>query len=274
MDRHCKKCGDIIPYNVWIDGRMASLTNRIFCLKCSPYKSHNTRSDDPAISSELVNKYKTWPKERRMIHTVRNIVRGTEAREKLIELAGGKCIKCGYCKCQRSMNFHHRDPSTKKFSLAVTIICRMEWDKVLEEIEKCDLLCANCHGEEEHKLNKERLLNDYPELKNRTFNKWSDMLREIGKSTKKSIMTIKKVCPICGKEFNTKCQKIFCSNRCRGKFCQSPTKPSKEELEVMVRNKVPWEKLGRTLNVTGNAVKKWARQYGIEFDARRKWNTR
>ncbi|MEK7552146.1 MAG: HNH endonuclease signature motif containing protein [Patescibacteria group bacterium] len=71
-------------------------------------------------------------------------------RRKLREMAratkGSKCFICGYKKCQRSLSFHHIDPSTKKFDLASGGITR-SWAKIEEEIKKCVLVCANCHME-------------------------------------------------------------------------------------------------------------------------------
>jgi hypothetical protein len=43
------------------------------------------------------------------------------------------------------MDFHHRDPNTKKLSLAELFRNTTAWTTVLDEIKKCDLLCACCH---------------------------------------------------------------------------------------------------------------------------------
>ena len=57
------------------------------------------------------------------------------------------CVKCGYDRCKRALSFHHRTDETKKFGLSqVLATCRSK-AKVLAEIAKCDLLCANCHME-------------------------------------------------------------------------------------------------------------------------------
>jgi hypothetical protein len=78
--------------------------------------------------------------------------------------AGGKCIVCGYKKCQAALEFHHRDPSTKESS--VSRLTSKVGDpgslsktaaKIRVEILKCDLLCANCHREV-HVLKNEDIL--------------------------------------------------------------------------------------------------------------------
>ena len=57
---------------------------------------------------------------------------------------GGKCEKCGYDKCAAAMDFHHKDPSKKEFTIGTKNI---GFKRLSEEIKKCILLCANCHRE-------------------------------------------------------------------------------------------------------------------------------
>lgn len=66
---------------------------------------------------------------------------------KAVEHRGGKCMHCGYCKYPEVLEFHHRDPSQKEFGLGLSGLTR-SWERVKKEIEKCDLLCANCHREQ------------------------------------------------------------------------------------------------------------------------------
>jgi len=66
-------------------------------------------------------------------------------KRELVNLHGGKCIRCGYNACLRALNFHHRNPSEKKFQVTSGKI--HGWEKIVEEAKKCDLLCANCHME-------------------------------------------------------------------------------------------------------------------------------
>lgn len=69
-----------------------------------------------------------------------------DAKEKLVEAHGGACKNCGYNKCKRALQFHHLDPESKKFSISAFSSC-MNYSKLLEESNKCILLCANCHAE-------------------------------------------------------------------------------------------------------------------------------
>jgi hypothetical protein len=56
-----------------------------------------------------------------------------------------KCIKCGMDH-PATLDFHHRDESEKEFSIA-TGIGQLGKGKqsLLDEINKCDILCSNCH---------------------------------------------------------------------------------------------------------------------------------
>ena len=42
------------------------------------------------------------------------------------------------------LEFHHRNPKSKKFNLGAAVACR-SWGAIIQEIEKCDVLCRNCH---------------------------------------------------------------------------------------------------------------------------------
>ena len=62
-----------------------------------------------------------------------------------VEYKGGKCSKCGYNKCVGALDFHHLDPTEKDASWQKMRL----WNKskLLKELDKCILLCANCHRE-------------------------------------------------------------------------------------------------------------------------------
>lgn len=81
---------------------------------------------------------------------------GVSKRRRLIkEMAvahkGGKCQLCGYDKYVEALQFHHKDPSQKDFSISTKGWTR-SWESVKTEIEKCDLLCVRCHAETHVKL--------------------------------------------------------------------------------------------------------------------------
>jgi 5-methylcytosine-specific restriction endonuclease McrA len=72
--------------------------------------------------------------------------RWTQRKLKAVEYKGGKCSKCGYNKYYGALEFHHLNPKEKEFDWNKLRL--MAWDKVVVELDKCVLLCSNCHKEE------------------------------------------------------------------------------------------------------------------------------
>lgn len=69
-------------------------------------------------------------------------------KSQCVEYKGGKCIRCGYDKCQAVLEFHHRNPKLKDFTIGRIKHTSFEKNKsIKEELDKCDLLCKNCHYE-------------------------------------------------------------------------------------------------------------------------------
>lgn len=61
-----------------------------------------------------------------------------------VEYLGGSCSVCGYNKCQSALEFHHKDPSQKDFGIAGST---KSFAVIKNELDKCILVCANCHRE-------------------------------------------------------------------------------------------------------------------------------
>ena len=63
-----------------------------------------------------------------------------------IEYKGGSCVCCGYKKHPGVLDFHHINPSTKEFGISGKGMTG-SWEKIKAELDKCILVCANCHRE-------------------------------------------------------------------------------------------------------------------------------
>ena len=75
-------------------------------------------------------------------------------REKIGELTGWKCVDCGFVGHHSQMDFHHLDPEQKDKNVG-HLIWQRTWEKLKEEIDKCILLCSNCHRLRHWKENNE-----------------------------------------------------------------------------------------------------------------------
>ena len=69
------------------------------------------------------------------------------AKQKAINYLGGSCRKCDYKRCPDALVFHHRDRKEKSFGIAQAMVHIRSWSYIQVELDKCDLLCANCHAE-------------------------------------------------------------------------------------------------------------------------------
>lgn len=72
------------------------------------------------------------------------VARWIRRKKTAVEYKGGKCIDCGFTGHYAAYQFHHRDPYTKLYDWNKLRLHK--WETVHAELDKCDLLCANCHS--------------------------------------------------------------------------------------------------------------------------------
>ena|ERR1035441_4767746 len=75
------------------------------------------------------------------VKTLRN-----ELKNKYIQYKGGKCLICGYNRCVRALKFHHINPALKRFEISNSSQ-DVPWQTIQIELDKCVLVCGNCHDE-------------------------------------------------------------------------------------------------------------------------------
>ena len=64
-------------------------------------------------------------------------------RAEFIEYLGGACARCG---TSENLEFDHIDRTKKSFNISKVLV-RMNYEKLREEVDKCQLLCTDCHIE-------------------------------------------------------------------------------------------------------------------------------
>ncbi len=89
--------------------------------------------------------YKLMTEEEKSAFNQYCIQRWRQRKLDAVEYKGGKCERCGYDKYPDVLEFHHLDPQSKEASW--NEMRKWNWNKVLTEIDKCSILCANCHRE-------------------------------------------------------------------------------------------------------------------------------
>ena len=165
---NCLKCEINLPiYHKTPDGKLHNLCKRKYCLSCSPFGLKNRRKlhnpgalqlgEEISTCQECGNSFVYNRKAgNRTTKCASCYRRGSriKIKEKAVEYKGGSCVKCGYNKSLRALVFHHRDPHEKNFGIGGNR-CRA-WKKIQIELDKCDLLCSNCHDEKHDKMDEDR----------------------------------------------------------------------------------------------------------------------
>ena len=80
-----------------------------------------------------------------------------------VEYKGGKCEYCGFVSSYLDVyEFHHLDMNEKEFTISIRgeLLPESFQKKVKPELDKCSLLCANCHRLEHAKWKEQRIKND------------------------------------------------------------------------------------------------------------------
>ncbi len=91
------------------------------------------------------------PDERKYSDRAEYLKKAVDKRRKTIKslaiaYKGGKCQFCGYNRCTGALEFHHLNPKDKEFGLGANGLTR-SWERTKKELEKCVLICSNCHKE-------------------------------------------------------------------------------------------------------------------------------
>ncbi len=129
----CKECGVVVH------------SSRTYCEKC--FKEGKWRIG--------LTRNKTTSKPITKTRSESVISWRQRTKLKAIEYKGGGCIKCDYNKCVYALQFHHFNPAEKDFSISGVT---KSWDIIKRELDKCVLLCSNCHFEQ-HESDRKNSLN-------------------------------------------------------------------------------------------------------------------
>jgi hypothetical protein len=157
MARVCRHCGRSFGVTAWIDGKKKNLQRRKFCLACSPFGVHNTRPighvkrhGEVVVCRECSKPLRRTQLKGRVCWDCKYRERSKRYLDRAYAIVGEACWRCGYgrgSKGRRLLDFHHVHREEKAFSLDCRHVVNLAWNRVLAEMKKCVLLCANCHRE-------------------------------------------------------------------------------------------------------------------------------
>lgn len=165
-------------------------------------------------------------------------LRWIDRKKKVVLLFGGKCSRCGYNKNYAALDFHHTDPCEKEFDWKRLRL--RSWSSVIKELQKCHLLCKNCHAE----VHNPNSIMTEPKTDNNYLNA---KIEPTGS------------CPQCNSDvFGTTYCSIACSSSARRKVAR----PNRDELSKMIET-MNLSQIGRKYKVSDNAVIKWVKNYGL-----------
>lgn len=198
-------------------------------------------------------------------------------KERMVLAMGGVCFTCGTKdQCYEIYDFHHIDPSSKLVSLGNVRANPRGWSRIVIELKKCLLVCSNCHRKIEAKS---LILSG--EIKS-TFD--SAFETYISDKSASKYYQRQVYCPMCGDVFAARTKRIkYCSDFCRKRFdrknrvfdpsrnkvrrTRKVRRPSKDRLIKLLEINT-WTAIGKLFGVSDNAVRKWARSYGIVWTPR------
>ncbi len=102
---------------------------------------------DPDKRKAAYRRYYERNKARQKAWSIRRV---KDLRRQLDDYkAKQQCGRCGFAD-GRALQFHHRDSNDKVTEVTTAVIRGWSWKRILAEIAKCDLICANCHQIEHH----------------------------------------------------------------------------------------------------------------------------
>jgi hypothetical protein len=83
--------------------------------------------------------------------------RARHNKERVVRKMGGRCVLCGYNKNIACLEFHHKNPLEKEFT-PKTLLRGKDMTIIMKEINKCILVCKNCHTDIHHPLPEYKVL--------------------------------------------------------------------------------------------------------------------
>lgn len=162
---------------------------------------------------------------------------------RVIEAMGGKCVCCGYDRCAGALSLHHLDPSQKEFRFGSVRAVAKSWEKLVQELRKCILVCSNCHAEIHDGVK------EIPKNPTRFNEEYADYIGTERQKKQKSWPS----CPSCHKKVHP--SKKYCSTKCI-KVHNKRVDWGSVDLHKMIADGLSKRKISQILGVSDKTVAK------------------
>ena len=195
-----------------------------------------------------------------------NVFLASEYRRRLkarcVVYKGGRCerVGCGYSRSVAALDFHHRDKSKKDFSISSGTY--RKWAYVVKELDKCIMLCSNCHREEHERLHEARIAKQRAAARLVAPERQYAVERPCGHCCEPVLAVPSRI---------ERCGDVFCNSECRSAGREKAKWPDRKTLKLLVWA-APVTRLAWQLGVSSVAVKKRCRRLGIATPSRGYWS--
>ena len=148
----CSRCESYLPLDEFDKCKPKTYGLKTWCKTCrKDYRKENSatlaqRKRQYYLDNheEICRKNRHRRRKNRQKINAQNKGRMVKLKQKFVELAGQKCQRCGYDEFNSGLEFHHIDPESKD-STPTKVIYSGDFDAAYSELDKCALLCRNCH---------------------------------------------------------------------------------------------------------------------------------
>jgi hypothetical protein len=148
----CGSCKQFLPINEFGKCKNGNFGLHILCFTCRKFErddnaqryTNQKRQYYEKNHNEVMRKNALWRERNREQTRGQMRIKYKKLKIKFVILAGEVCQRCGYSEFMGALAFHHIDPSQKDIA-PVFSINSGDYEKTYAELDKCILLCFNCH---------------------------------------------------------------------------------------------------------------------------------
>ena len=138
----CRKCNTTKSLEEFGNAKRNKDGKQSYCRKCANQLTIASRRKRRAADSDYLESKRAYENAQKAQYRA-------EMKKMVVDRLGGKCVSCGFTPASReemmSLHLDHIDPATKSANVSDLIGRSRQTRAILEEADKCQLLCLPCH---------------------------------------------------------------------------------------------------------------------------------